>query len=152
MTTEKRETARRSEVLQCKVGALKVVGLTAINAEGGPAASSVQTCPHITTLLQTVSNKCDGHQSCSLKASEIGVAKNQCPGVSSVNFRVRCIKPVGEKTPLVCHVFSFNNRWFSNAMVSAVARDSIGRSSTLNRGTPGSSCRLAKYTHLPSDV
>lgn len=90
---EKRGIARKSEVLRCKVGALKVVGLTAINAEGGPAAAPAQMCPHLTNLLQIVRDKCDGHQTCALKASEIGVAKNQCPGVSSVNFRVNCIKP-----------------------------------------------------------
>ena len=75
------------------MGSLKVVGLTAMNAEGGPAAPAAQMCPHLTNLLQTVRSKCDGQKECTLKASEIGVAKNQCPGVSSVNFRVRCIKP-----------------------------------------------------------
>jgi len=85
--------AKKTEVLRCKVGALKVVGLTAMTADGGPADPAAQTCPHLTGLLQTVRNKCDGHKTCSLRASEIGVAKNQCPGVSSVNFRVRCLNP-----------------------------------------------------------
>jgi len=72
---------------------MKVAGLAALNAEGGPATPAAQTCPHLTSLLLAVRNKCDGHQTCRLKPSEIGVAKNQCPGVSSVNFRVNCIKP-----------------------------------------------------------
>jgi len=72
---------------------MKVAGLTALNADGGPATPAAQTCPHLTSLLLAVRNKCDGHQTCRLKPSEIGVEKNQCPGVSSVNFRVNCIKP-----------------------------------------------------------
>ena len=86
------------------MGALKVVGLTAMNAEGGPAGPAAQTCPHLTNLLQTVRDKCDGHQTCTLKASEIGVARDQCSGVSSVNFRVRCIKP-GEEINQSIKVF-----------------------------------------------
>jgi len=85
--------ASKSEVLRCKVGAMKVTGLTALNADGDPASPAAQTCPHLTSLLLSVRNKCDGHQSCKLKPSEMGVAKNQCPGVGSVNFRVNCIKP-----------------------------------------------------------
>ena len=80
-------------MLRCKVGALKVVGLTALDAGGGAASPAAQTCPHLTSLLLTVRSRCDGHQSCVIKAEEIVLMKKQCPGVSSVHFRVNCIKP-----------------------------------------------------------
>jgi len=83
-----------SEKLECpNAGLLKVVGLTALNAAGNPARPHAQMCPHLKNVLETVRSKCDGHEMCQLKPRDIGVAKNQCPGVGSVNFRVRCVKP-----------------------------------------------------------
>jgi len=74
---------------------MNVVGMTAVDGEGRPAAAPAQSCPYLGNLLSTVRDKCSGRHRCQLTAREFGVSKDQCPGVSAVNFRVNCIKSAG---------------------------------------------------------
>jgi len=50
----KRLAAKKSEELKCKVGALKVLGLAALDATGNPSSPAAQTCPHLSNLLTLV--------------------------------------------------------------------------------------------------
>jgi len=84
--------------LECAKGQkMNVVGLglMAMDARGRPASATSQTCLYLDSLLTTVQAKCSGERQCQLTAREFGVSKNQCPGVSAVNFRVNCIKSGG---------------------------------------------------------
>jgi len=74
---------------------MEVVGMRTMDKRGRPAAATSQTCPFLNNLLATVQFKCSGQRLCQLTAREFGVSKNQCPGVSKVNFRVNCIKSAG---------------------------------------------------------
>ena len=75
---------------------MDVAGMTAMNSQGRPAPASAQACPYLASLLSSVRNRCAGQQRCQLTANEFGVSRDQCPGVSAVNFRVNCIKRKGK--------------------------------------------------------
>ena len=80
---------------------IKIVGLVPLNAKGRPASPSARACPYLTSLLPTVQGKCNDRQQCKLSPKDIAVSKKQCPGVGSVNFRVKCIKKgIGFNGPL----------------------------------------------------
>ena len=92
-TARRRAAARRSETLKCPgTRRLKIVGVVPLNTAGRPASSSASVCPYLASLLPVIQGKCDGRPNCRLSRSDIAVNKKQCPGVASVNFRVRCIK------------------------------------------------------------
>jgi len=91
--TATRATARRSETLKCPgTRTLKIAGVVPLNDEGQPASASASVCPYLAGLLPAVQGKCDGRRRCQLSRTDISVSNKQCPGVASVNFRVRCIK------------------------------------------------------------
>jgi len=75
---------------------MTVVGMVALNDKGRRAAATAQTCPYLSNLLTTVRVKCSRRRQCQLSAREFGVSKDQCPGVSAVNFRVNCVKSAGK--------------------------------------------------------
>jgi len=100
--TAKRAAARRSETLKCPGKRnLKIVGVVPLNAAGRPASASVSVCPYLSSLLPVVQGKCNGRQLCKLGRRDVAVSKKQCPGVASVNFRVRCVKK-GKTRKLCC--------------------------------------------------
>lgn len=89
----RRAAAKKTENLKCPGKRnIKIVGLVPLNEEGRPASSSAKVCPYLADLLPKVQGKCNGRQQCNLSPRDIAVSKKQCPGVGSVNFRVRCIK------------------------------------------------------------
>lgn len=89
----RRRAAKRTEALKCPgKRKIKIVGLVPLRKRGQPASPSASVCPYLTGLLPVVQGKCNGRQQCILSRSDIAVSKKQCPGVRSVNFRVRCIK------------------------------------------------------------
>jgi len=91
--TAKRAAPRRSETLKCPTPRkLKIAGVVPLNRQGKPTSPSSGACPYLAGLLQTVQGRCDGRQQCKLSRADIAVKKKQCPGVASVNFRVRCLK------------------------------------------------------------
>lgn len=71
---------------------LQIAGLVPLNEKDRPASPSAGACPYLANLLPTVQAKCNGRQQCKLSPKDLAVSKKQCPGVGSVNFRVRCIK------------------------------------------------------------
>jgi len=78
--------------LKCGNGQrMNIDGITALDKSGRPAPPSSQTCPYLSQLLSTVQEKCSRRRQCQLTARQFGLSKNQCPGVSAVNFRVNCI-------------------------------------------------------------
>ena len=82
--------------LECGDGqTMNIVGMTALDGRGRPAAVASQTCPYLNNLLTTARTKCSGRRQCQLTAREFGVSKDQCPGVSAVNFRVNCVNAIG---------------------------------------------------------
>jgi len=91
--TVRRRTASRTENLKCPgKRTIKIVGLVPLDNKGHAASPAASVCPYLTSLLPTVQGKCNGRNQCLLSASDVAVTKKQCPGVGSVNFRVRCIK------------------------------------------------------------
>ena len=82
--------------LECAAGqTMNVVGMRAVDDKGRPASATSQACPYLDSLMTTVRAKCSGRRQCQLTAREFGVSKDQCPGVSAVNFRVNCVKSTG---------------------------------------------------------
>ena len=89
----RRRAAKRTENLKCPGDRkIKIVGLVPLNAKGHPASPSASVCPYLNGLLPLVQGKCNGRNQCKLRASDVAVSKKQCPGVGSVNFRVRCLR------------------------------------------------------------
>ena len=91
--TARRAAARRSETLKCpSKRKLKIVGVVPLDEGDHPASASASVCPYLAGVLSTVQGRCDGRQQCKLSRTDIAVSRKQCPGVASVNFRVRCIR------------------------------------------------------------
>jgi len=81
---------------------IKIEGLVPLNEKGGPASAAAKACPYLANLLPTVQGKCNGRKQCKLSRKDIAVSKKQCPGVGSVNFRVRCIKKGASSCSIQC--------------------------------------------------
>ena len=97
----RRAAAKRSENLKCPGDRkIKIVGLVPLNARGHPASPSASVCPYLNGLLPIVQGKCDGRNQCQLRPSDVAVSKKQCPGVGSVNFRVRCLRKGNDASQL----------------------------------------------------